>query len=224
MGPLALFGIFLVLTQLPAFAAKRILAQNREELDYLPGTGKQLFEHLKKKFKLKELKLEKTPIADHFNPLTNTVHLTEANLKGKSLTAVAVVVHEFSHALQHSEGSKMLTLRTRLAQMALALNKVASFLVLSGLGFSFFFPRVLYFVGGIWLASFVFSVFIHLATLPVEIDASYKKALPILEEGEYLRSGDLAKVRRILGACAWTYVAQALSSFIVLAIMLFRRG
>ena len=224
MGVLAVFGVFLVLTQLPALAAKRIMTQHKQEISYLPGTGKQLFQHLKKKFKLKQLKLETTLIGDHFNPLTNTVHLTEDHLNGKSLTAIAVVTHELSHALQHAEGSKILLLRTRLAAIALMLNKLASFTVLAGLSVSFFFPRVLYLVGIIWLASFIFSVLIHLLTLPVELDASYKKALPILEKGEYLRPADLVKVRRILGACAWTYVAQALSSFIFLALMLFRRS
>jgi Zn-dependent membrane protease YugP len=55
-------------------------------------------------------------------------------------------------------------------------------------------------------------VIIHLTTLPVEFDASYKRALPLLKEGEYLDDADLKTARKILQACALTYVAASLSS------------
>lgn len=40
----------------------------------------------------------------------------------------------------------------------------------------------------------------HIVTLPVEFDASYRKALPILQEGNYLRDGDLQHAEKILKA------------------------
>ena len=55
-------------------------------------------------------------------------------------------------------------------------------------------------------------VIIHLSTLPVEFDASFKRALPILEEGNYLNRKDRKIAKRILFACAMTYVAASLSS------------
>jgi len=55
-------------------------------------------------------------------------------------------------------------------------------------------------------------VIIHLSTLPVEFDASFKRALPLLEEGEYLNKKDHKTAKRILFACAMTYVAASLSS------------
>jgi Zn-dependent membrane protease YugP len=51
----------------------------------------------------------------------------------------------------------------------------------------------------------------HLITLPVEFDASFKRALPVLEAGNYLQEKDMAHARKILLACALTYVAQSLS-------------
>ena len=58
---------------------------------------------------------------------------------------------------------------------------------------------------------------VHLVTLPVELDASFNKALPILENGNYLRSGDLPHARKILRAAALTYVAGSLASLLNLA-------
>ncbi|MEM9443293.1 MAG: zinc metallopeptidase, partial [Pseudomonadota bacterium] len=57
-------------------------------------------------------------------------------------------------------------------------------------------------------------VLVHLITLPVEFDASFQRALPILDRGNYLVKKDLEAARSILRACAWTYVAGALFSIV----------
>ncbi len=53
------------------------------------------------------------------------------------------------------------------------------------------------------------TVFMHLLTLPVEMDASFRRALPLLKEGRYLDDKDLPAARSILRAAAFTYVAAA---------------
>jgi Zn-dependent membrane protease YugP len=50
----------------------------------------------------------------------------------------------------------------------------------------------------------------NLVTLPVETDASFNRAMPLL--GRYLPPEDEPAVRRILRAAALTYVAAALIS------------
>jgi hypothetical protein len=60
-------------------------------------------------------------------------------------------------------------------------------------------------------------VLVHFFTLPVEYDASFNKALPILKEGGYLQENDLAAARSVLKAAALTYVAGALMSLLNLA-------
>ena len=52
---------------------------------------------------------------------------------------------------------------------------------------------------------------VHMVTLPVEFDASFKRALPVLEAGQYLDQQDLKYANTILLAAALTYVAQSLS-------------
>ena len=58
------------------------------------------------------------------------------------------------------------------------------------------------------------SVVAHAVTLPVELDASFKRALPILESGEYLDQQDLPAARKVLKAAAYTYVSAALMSLL----------
>jgi Zn-dependent membrane protease YugP len=51
---------------------------------------------------------------------------------------------------------------------------------------------------------------VHVVTLPLELDASFRRALPILERGQFLESADLPAARTVLRAAALTYVAGAL--------------
>ena len=58
-----------------------------------------------------------------------------------------------------------------------------------------------------------FSLVVQIVTLPVELDASFKKALPILQSG-YLEPHQVSPAKRILKAAAWTYVAASLATLL----------
>ena len=70
-------------------------------------------------------------------------------------------------------------------------------------------------VGGLLLL--LIRVVVHVVTLPVEFDASFGKALPVLEQGRYLSAADLPAARNVLRAAAWTYVASALMTLVDVA-------
>ncbi|MFC1774679.1 zinc metallopeptidase [Pseudomonadota bacterium] len=55
---------------------------------------------------------------------------------------------------------------------------------------------------------------LHLGLDPVEWDASFRRALPLLEAGDYLSPDDLRNARQILTAAALTYVAGSLASLL----------
>jgi Zn-dependent membrane protease YugP len=57
-------------------------------------------------------------------------------------------------------------------------------------------------------------VLLHLITLPVEFDASFRRALPIIIEGNYLPESAIPIVRQILTAAALTYLAASLFSLL----------
>ena len=64
------------------------------------------------------------------------------------------------------------------------------------------------------MATMGISTLVHLVTLPVEWDASFRRALPVLQQGNYLSPDDERGARRILTAAALTYVAASLASLL----------
>jgi hypothetical protein len=78
-------------------------------------------------------------------------------------------------------------------------------------------PLAFFSLVAIGIGLLAIRVIIHLVTLPVELDASFGKALPILSEGGYIAEEDLPAARSVLKAAAFTYVAGALMSLLNLA-------
>jgi Zn-dependent membrane protease YugP len=67
------------------------------------------------------------------------------------------------------------------------------------------------------VGSAIIGTLVHLITLPVELDASFNKALPALASGKHVFPSDLPHARRILRAAALTYVAGSMASLLNLA-------
>ena len=198
----------------PGIWVKRVLASNSTPRDDLPGTGGELAAHLMDRYGLTNVRLEKTDLGDHYDTEAKAIRLTPNVMDGKSLTAVATAAHEFGHALQDSQNYAALTTRTLMAKGAVNIQKLAGAAIFAipimamipGFGVA---ARVLLiFI----IASMFISALIHFITLPVEFDASFGRALPILKEGRYVADSDLLTVRKILLACALTYVSQAMMS------------
>ncbi|TXR54291.1 zinc metallopeptidase [Reinekea thalattae] len=207
-----LIVIFLIALLGPSLWVKHVLAKHSNERDDLDGTGGELAEHLIKRFQLDDVKLELTKAGDHYDPSTKTIRLSEAVMNKKSITAVATATHEFGHALQHARQYGSLLLRYQLAIFADVAQRFANIAVIAlpiviaipGLGIL---ARLLILL---LVGTMLLSTIIHLVTLPVEFDASFGRALPILKDGNYVSEQDLSTVNRVLLACALTYVAQAM--------------
>ncbi|MCH8261803.1 MAG: zinc metallopeptidase [Proteobacteria bacterium] len=60
----------------------------------------------------------------------------------------------------------------------------------------------------------ILPVLVHLITLPVEWDASFKRALPVLIAGKYIPESAIPIAKRILTAAALTYLAASLASIL----------
>ena len=214
--PIAIIVILVLLLILgPQWWVKYVLAKHSKPLDGMPGSGGELAEHLLKQFKLTEVKVEAAEEgADHYDPQDNIVRLSPSYLEGKSLTAVAVAAHEVGHAIQFNRNEKVSFLRKRYLPMAHFIQKSGIYLLMALpiLTAIFRVPHVVGFSALIGVLVLFSSVLIYAAILPEEWDASFNKALPILEKGEYVPEQYVPAVRQILRACALTYVAAALAS------------
>ena len=184
-----------------------------------PGTGGEMAAHLITHLGLDGVSLEATELGDHYDPESRTVRLSPANFEGRSVTAISVAAHEVGHALQHARGERGLRLRQALAAIAATTDRIAPFffLIAPPLALAVRSPLALLLLVGIGVGLLAVRLAVHLVTLPVEFDASFGKALPILREGDYLSEDDLAGARSVLRAAAMTYVAGALAGLLNLA-------
>ena len=216
MPYLLLFGLVLFVIYAPQLWVQTVLSRyNRVDEKNFPGTGGELARHILNRYNLKEIKVEVTELGDHYDPDARTVRLTRDKFDGRTLTAITVAAHECGHALQHAAGESLFMVRTRVARSAIWAQRIGSFLLFAApvLVLLFKLPSVaLINIAGAFLIM-GFAVIMHLFTLPVEIDASFNKALPILESG-YLNQQQKPAARRILKAAAWTYVAASLATLL----------
>jgi uncharacterized protein len=216
---LAILGVGLLIGLIfgPQFWIKWVMEKHAAEQPEFPGTGGELARHLLDKAGLEAVKLERIDGGDHYSPEEKTVRLSQRNFDGKSVTAVAVAAHEVGHALQHKDNYKPLMLRQKLAGIAIIMERTGGVLLMATpVIFSVTHsPVVLLAELVLGLGILASTVVIHIFTLPAEFDASFKRALPILEN--YLRPEDMPGARQVLKAAAFTYVASALVSILNIA-------
>lgn len=228
MPILIILGILTLIALIvgPQYWVKHVICKHSIERDDLPGTGGELAEHLIEHFELHGVGVEATDQGDHYDPATRTVRLSDNNFNGKSLSAVAIAAHEVGHAIQHMQGERLLAWRQSLAKFVMWTDRFAFvfFAAAPLLGVLARAPGVMILSGLVGFFLLASRVAVHLITLPVEFDASFKKALPVLEEGGYLSNDDMPATRSVLKAAAMTYVAAALMSLIdIIRIMRFGR-
>jgi Zn-dependent membrane protease YugP len=202
----------------PNWWVRRAMRRHAAERPDLPGTGGELARHLLDLARLEHVPVEIAP-ADHYDPVATVVRLSPENHDGRSVTAVAVAAHEVSHALQHAAGDRLLAARVTFAPVVQGFELAAAVVMTTA-------PLVLAFVHspallalqlGLGVALLGVRLAFHLITLPVELDASFRRALPILEAGRFLEPGDLRGARTVLRAAALTYVASSLVSLVNIA-------
>ena len=212
--------LLLLLILGPQWWAKRTFRRYGNPLPRIPGDGASLARHLLEKLGMNDVQVEEgKPGTDHYDPERRVVCLGTDNYNNPSLTAIAVAAHEVGHASQHHRGERMLALRTRLVKFAVTFQQLGA-AVMMLLPLVMIITRVpaaglVMAVAG--LGSMASASLVHLVTLPVEFDASFGKALPILKQGGYVEAADEKSVRQVLRAAALTYVAGSLASLLNLA-------
>ncbi len=211
--------VLLAAVALPQLWVRHTIRRHGDDRTDLPGTGGELARHLLDRFDLGHVRVEVTDRGDHYDPDAKAVRLLPQHHDGRSLSAVAIAAHEVSHAIQDGRGERMLALRQRLAKVAAVTDRLAGvfFIAAPLLTVVVRSPAAFLALAGAGIGLLAVRVVVTLVTLPVETDASFSKALPILKDGGYLSADDLPAARSVLRAAAFTYLAGALISLINLA-------
>ena len=215
------------LSMVPQLWIRHVMKQHAHDLPDIEGTGGELAEHFIERFELHGIGVEPCDEgADHFSPVDKMVRLSPSNFKGRSLKAVAVAAHEVGHAIQFHRQEEIFKLRSKYLPQAQNFKRLAMYVLWASpvLALVFRSPIVMALPILVSVALQLISAFTYLIVLPEEWDASFGKALPILEEG-YITEAQVPAARKVLKAAAFTYFAAALSSILSLGylMMLLRR-
>ena len=219
MSYLIIIGVILIVLVGPSLWVKGTMKKYSQPDDRYPFTGAVFASKLLKALNLEDIKIESTEIGDHYDPIARAVRLTADKHDSKSLTAITIAAHEVGHAHQHATGYRPLKLRTLLVKTMAPAERFGALILMTAPFIALITrvpgPGLLMFLGG--LLTLGLGVVVHLITLPTELNASFGRALPMLEEGNILKEGDEAHARRLLTAAACTYVAASLMSLINIA-------
>ena len=206
----------------PSLWVNYTLKKYNKFLPDMPFTGKELGDKILQEQNISNVLIKPIKQMDHYNPIEKKIHIGEDKINKKSITSIAVTVHEIGHAIQDKENYKPLKLRQSLMEKTLLFQRLGSFLLIIGLPSIFTLtksPFITFIAAIIIMGCLSTNVLIHLITLPVELDASFKRALPILKK--YVPSENLKQCRSVLRAAAFTYLAQSIVSIFRLKVIFF---
>lgn len=143
-------------------------------------------------------------LTDFYNPSNKTLNLSQSSVQN-SVASVAVVAHEFGHALQDAQNYIPLVVRGAIVPAVTLGSWVGPALFFIGLWLQNY---NLALAGAIaFAATAVFAI----VTLPVELDAS-NRAMQLLASNGVLVGEELTGARKVLNAAAFTYVAAVAQS------------
>ncbi len=207
---LMIIGIMLII--LPQFWVRGILNKYTKELSSVGKSGKEVAREILNRQGLQNVSVELTHQGDHYDPAHKAVRLSDNFYNGTSLSAVTVAAHECGHAIQDAENYGFMRLRTAVTPVVQVCQFGPYLLMLSLMLMAFLpFWKLTALIGLLmYTGIFLFQVI----TLPVELDASFGRAIPVLEGSGYISPDEKAKANKILQACAFTYIAAALYSLI----------
>ena len=208
--------LFILISFIPVIWVNYVFKKNDTILPNMPFNGYEFGEQIIEELKLRNVRIEKTLIGDHYDLIEKKVKVHEDRFTRKSLTSISVICHEIGHAIQHAENYTPLITRTKLVKNTQWINKISTLIIYTGLPVIFATGSIplIKLCAVIILLSMFIGLFIHLVTLEVELDASFNKAFPILKRKVPEVYHDSCYT--ILRAAAFTYVIGVFKNVISL--------
>ena len=193
----------------------RVIKQHTRKEQPGLAAGKDLARELLDRHQLQHVKVEITDIGDHYDPGAKAVRLSRDTVHRRTLSAVTTAAHEVAHAIQDASGYGPFVWRTRLAAVAQVTGQVGTAVLVAVPTVSLLTrqPMSPVIFGGAIFAMLGTGVAVQLAALPTELDASFRRALPILRQ-DYINDSQAKDARLILLASSLTYIASSLAAML----------
>lgn len=219
MHLLIILALLMALIIGPSIWVRRVMERYSQPADRYTLTGGETARSLLDAAGLESVTVETTDSGDHYDPTAKAVRLSGQNFASRSLTAITIAAHEVGHALQDAGAYPPLKWRTKLVKWVGPIEKTGAVLMMATpliIGVTRLpFAGLLMLLGG--LLTLGSAVAVHALTLPTEFDASFGRAMPMLEEQGVLFEKDERHARKLLKAAAMTYVSASLMSLLNIA-------
>ncbi len=210
-----IFGMALILLlAAPKIWARYIFFKHNQGRQDLPGTGGELVNRQLAKLHLDEVQLTRAGDRSHYDPTTKSVCLTDGTMNNRSLTALVRAAFELGHAMQDKKKHRLSSYRQGLLTLAKHGERMGSGALLLAPLVAIAIPGL----GGLLLFCAVVSMLtgamVHLVMVPIEWQAGFQFALPMLKQIAPMDSQDQQAVRQIMTACAFSHFAYALANLL----------
>lgn len=205
--------LLVVVTLIIGLGAQGYVNSKLKKYSHVPSangmTGAQMAQQMLSYYGITNVEIRRGgPGQDFFDPRTNSVTLSPEAFGASSVTATATACHEVGHACQFATGYTPMKVRSAIVPVANAASNAWIFLLMIGIFMNL--------AGLITAAIIMYAavVLFQIVTLPVELNAS-RRAMA------YMGSIGLPPAEQkgsfdVLRACAFTYLAAALTSILQL--------
>lgn len=199
--------ILFLIAFVPMFWLRYVFYKHDKIMHDMPFDGREFGEIILKEAGIKDVEIAITPSFDHYDVKQKKVNVLESRLTRRSLTSLTIVCHEIGHAIQHHEGYKPLDYRTKTIEIVGWCGKIIGGVSLTAIPFLLSTSGVSFLkLGATLLATMIgIGLIIHIMTIGVELDASFNRAMPIIQQK--IPSDYHDACRSVLLAAALTYVA-----------------
>ena len=165
-----------------------------------------------------QIKIARTAgvMTDGYSSRSKTVVISEKTCDDHSVSSLAIVAHEFGHALQHMNDIKQFKLNINLMKWTKRLGYFMFPLAAVGIFIALVFSNLFY-LGIILLALSAFilllAIFLKFMSIPLEKDAS-RRGLNILKDLNIMNEYELKMAQELLNCALLTYVGDFLRAIL----------
>lgn len=200
----------------PRLWAERLMRKHDRVEDDFPAAD-ALARRLLDEHGLQIVRVEATDVGDHYDPVAKAVRINRARFRRSSLTAITTAAHEVGHAIQDAAGYRPFRLHLHLVRIARVTGELGTVLLIgvpiaAAVAPGTLPPVVLAFAAAGMLTT---AIAARMAALPSEWNASFARALPMLERCCIDRA-EARDARLILIACSMTYLASVTAPVLTL--------
>lgn len=216
----------------PDWLFNSVMKNYGEHRPDLPLNGQQVARKLLDHADLKDVPIvtdNSDEYTDSYDSDKRVVSLSARVASAHSIAAYAAAAHEVGHAIQFARQETWLRWDdglTRLFSYGQWILVAALFIFIFASWFKFEFATTEFWrsYGILVILAFVGCGFVvRLLALPLEMDASFGSALPLLEQGRFLHGKDLESATTVLSAAALTYGAFAALGLLSLVLIAYDR-